>query len=123
MELMENPRLLWRAVGIWTGGLTLLGFGLCWSLRLEGTAWGLLIGVATLSGVVGYYALLVTLLRRVWRQLFPLFLLAKYPLMMLVVYSVVQGGISMVAGFAVGVILPLAVLTGLAIGALVRSRG
>lgn len=123
MELMENPRLLWRAVGVWTGGLAGLGFALCWSLRLEGTAWGLLIGVATLAGVVGYYALLATLLRRVWKQLFPLFLLAKYPLMMLVVYSVVQGGIPMVAGFAVGVILPLAVLTGLAIGALVRSRG
>lgn len=123
MELMENPRLLWRTVGIWTGVLTLLSFALCWSFQLEGTAWGLLIGVATLLGVVGYYALLATLLRRVWKQLFPLFLLAKYPMIMMVTYGVVQGGVSMVAGFAIGVILPLAVLTGLAIGALVRSRG
>ncbi len=123
MELMENPRLLWRAVGLWTGGLAGLGFTLCWSLQLESVAWGLLIGVATLTGIVGYYALLVTLLLRMWKRLFPFFLLAKYPLTMLVAYSVVQGGTLMMLGFIFGVILPLGVLTGLAISALIRSRG
>ncbi len=122
MKLMENPSLLWRAVGLWTGGLTLFGFLLGWFFQQESVAWGLLIGVCTLGGIAGYYALLATLLRRMWKQLFPLVFLAKYPLIMLVAYGVVQGGSSMVLGFVAGVVLPLAVLTGIAVVSLFQMR-
>ncbi len=122
MKLMENPLLLWRVVGLWTAGITLLGFVLCWLLQHKSVAWGLLVGVCTLSGIAGYYALLATLLRRMWKQLFPLVFLAKYPLIMLVAYGVVQGGSLMVLGFVAGVVLPLAVLTAIAVVSLFQTR-
>ncbi len=122
VRLMEHPPLLWRAVGLWTGSVTLLGFVLCWLFQQGSVAWGLLIGVCTLSAIAGYYALLAILLRRMWKQLFPLVFLAKYPLIMLVAYGVVQGGSLMVLGFVAGVVLPLAVLTAIAVVSLFQTR-
>jgi hypothetical protein len=39
----------------------------------------------------------------------------KYPLLLVLAYLAVQGGALMALGFVVGIVLPLAVITGLAV--------
>lgn len=114
--LMDEPLRLWRAVAVGTLLLSLLGTGVAWAMGYPQGALGLGIGVLLLGWIIGYYGMLVWLLRRSSAQrLLPLFNLAKYPLVMIMVYAVVHGGIPMVIGFVVGVVIPLAVITALAV--------
>jgi len=114
--LMDEPLRLWRTVAVGTLSLSLLGMGVAWAMDYPQGAIGLGIGVLLLGWIIGYYGVLVWLLHRSGAQrLLPLFNLAKYPLVMIVVYIVVQGGVPMVIGFVVGVVIPLAVITALAV--------
>ncbi|MCL6533875.1 MAG: hypothetical protein N2045_12760 [Fimbriimonadales bacterium] len=113
---MDEPSRLWRAVALGSLILSLGVAGIAWGLGFPHGALGVLIGAAMLGWIMGYYGFLVWLLRgKGVQRLLPLFNLAKYPLMMAVVYGVVQGGTPMVIGFVVGVVIPLAVMTALAI--------
>ncbi|MDW8107742.1 MAG: hypothetical protein RMK45_09730, partial [Armatimonadota bacterium] len=74
----------------------------------------------------GFFVLITRLLRPQQNRLFPRMLMLsnplKYPLLLLIVYLAVRGGILMTLGFVVGVVLPLAVITGIAIREALRSR-
>lgn len=113
---MDEPWRLWRAVAVGTLILTLGAAGILWGMGFPQSAVGVVLGAGMLGWGMGYYGFLVWLLRgKGIQKLLPLFNLAKYPLMMAVVYGVVQGGTPRVIGFVVGVIIPLAVITALAI--------
>lgn len=115
-SLMDEPSRLWRAVAVGTLILTLGAAGILWGMGFPQGAVGVVLGAAMLGWIMGYYGLLMWLLRgKSMQRLLPLFNLAKYPLMMVVVYGVVQGGIPMVIGFVIGVVIPLGVMTALAI--------
>jgi hypothetical protein len=47
----------------------------------------------------------------------------KYPLLLVLAYLAVQGGALMALGFVVGIVLPLAVITGLAVREAVAQWG
>jgi hypothetical protein len=47
----------------------------------------------------------------------------KYPLLLLLAYLAVQGGALMALGFVLGIVLPLAVITGLAVREAVARGG
>ncbi len=122
MSLMDNPALLAKTVARWTLALTLLS-GMALVLLGQGAvAIGLVVGVLSLAWVVGFYAIIARFFARTANPLFPRMLiglnLLKYPVFLLITYAVVQGGELMVLGFVAGVVLPLAVLTGIAIGSL-----
>lgn len=121
--IMDESSRLWRAVIVGTLALTVLGVTVATRLGYIEGAIGLIVGVGMLGWITGYYGLLLWLLRgRNARRFLPLLNLAKYPVMLLVVYAVVQGGIPMVIGFVIGVVVPLAVLTVLAVWSALSMR-
>lgn len=121
--IMNEPSRLWRAVIVGTLALTVLGVTVATRLGYIAGAIGLVVGVGMLSWIMGYYGLLLWLLRgRNAQRFLPLLNFAKYPVMLLVVYAVVQGGIPMVIGFVIGVVVPLAVLTALAVWSALVTR-
>lgn len=122
MSLMDSPALLAKTVARWTLVLTVLMGGALLVYGQASVAVGLVVGVLSLAWVVGFYVLMARFFARSANPLFPRMLvglnLLKYPIFLLITYAVVQGGTPMVLGFVVGVVLPLGVLTGIAIGSL-----
>jgi len=121
MNWIDQPTPSWRALTHWTTLCTLL---LVMLLGLSGAVSvgiGLMVGVLTLGGILLFYAWLVRRFAqpgsRGFRRMLLLSGMVKYPLLMLVIYLVVQGRTQMALGFALGVLLPLGVLTVLALRA------
>ncbi len=121
MNLTEQPEWMWRALTRLTLICTLLLVALLFVLGAPAAGIGLMVGVLTLGAIVAFYAWLVCRFaqpgNRGFLRLLMLSGLAKYPLLMLVIYLVVQGGMQMVLGFVTGILLPLGVLTALALRA------
>ncbi|MCS7066647.1 MAG: hypothetical protein NZL85_10315 [Fimbriimonadales bacterium] len=121
MNLMDQPEQLWRSLARLTVGLTLLLVAVLWLLGASRMGIGLVVGVLTLGGIMAFYAWLVRRFAQPMAQGFRrmLFLsgMVKYPILILVIYLVVLGGVQMVLGFVIGVLLPLSLLTVLAIRA------
>ncbi|MGQ9901565.1 MAG: hypothetical protein ACUVR1_05045 [Fimbriimonadales bacterium] len=119
MSVMDDPMLLGRTVGKWT---VLLG-GLAVGASVLGGVWqvgvGIALGVLALGWAVGFFALAVRFFKPQSNPLFPRLLLLsnplKYPMLLILAYLAVQGGALMALGFVLGVVLPLAVITGLAV--------
>lgn len=126
MSLMDDPRLLVQTVVRWTLTLTAVSVGASVALGVWQMGVGLVLGVLALGVAVGFFVLITRLLRPQQNRLFPRMLMLsnplKYPLLLLIVYLAVRGGILMTLGFVVGVVLPLAVITGIAIREALRSR-
>lgn len=119
MNLMHQPEQLWRSLTRLTALLTLLLSAILGLLGALQVSVGLMVGVLTLGGIVAFYAWLVRRFAqpgsRSFHRMLLLSGLVKYPVLMLVIYLVVQGGMPMTLGFVVGVLLPLGILTALAI--------
>ena len=119
MSVMDDPVRLARAVGKWTA---VLG-GLLISASVLGGVWqvgvGVLLGVLALGWAVGFFALATRLFKPQCNPLFPRLLMLsnplKYPLLLVLAYLAVQGGALMALGFVLGIVLPLAVITALAV--------
>jgi hypothetical protein len=119
VSLMDDPAQLARAVVKWTAVLGALAV----SVSVLGGVWqlgvGILLGVLALGWAVGFFALATRLFKPQCNPLFPRLLmlsnLLKYPLLLLLAYLAVQGGALMALGFVLGIVLPLAVITGLAV--------
>lgn len=119
MSVMDDPVRLARAVG---KGTAVLG-GLLIGASVLGGVWqvgvGVLLGVLALGWAVGFFALATRLFQPQRNPLFPRLLMLsnplKYPLLLLLAYLAVQGGALMALGFVVGIVLPLAVITALAV--------
>ncbi|MCS7208691.1 MAG: hypothetical protein NZ874_03885 [Fimbriimonadales bacterium] len=119
MSAMENPASLAKMVGKWTailGGVGALA-------SVAGGAWqlgvGLLLGVLAIGWAVGFFVFAVRLFKPQSNPLFPRLLMLSSPLrylaLLMLAYLAARGGALMALGFAIGVILPLGVLTGAAI--------
>ncbi|MEN3001395.1 MAG: hypothetical protein ABDI19_06090 [Armatimonadota bacterium] len=115
---MDRPEQLWRALARLTTGLTLLLVVMLWLLGVPRMGIGLMLGVLTLGSIMAFHAWLVRQFARPGERGFQrvLFLsgMVKYPVLILVIYLVVQGGMQMVLGFVMGVLLLLGLLTALA---------
>ncbi|BCW96656.1 MAG: hypothetical protein WHS44_12235 [Fimbriimonadales bacterium] len=119
MSVMDDPARLARQVARWTA---ILG-GLAIVASVAGGVWqvgvGMALGLLALGWAVGHFVLIVRFFKPHQNALFPrLFMLSnplKYPLLLILAYLAVQGGATMALGFVLGVALPLAVLTGLAV--------
>ena len=127
MSVMDDPVRLARAVGKWTAVLSALAVG----ASILGGAWqvgvGILLGIVALGWAVGFFALATRLFKPQCNPLFPRLLMLsnplKYPLLLVLAYLAVQGGALMALGFVVGIVLPLAVITGLAVREAVAQWG
>jgi len=121
MNLMEQPRAMWRALALLTTLLGLALTGLATVVGLPQVGIGVMAGVLTLGGVIAFHGWLVRRFAQPGNPNFQRILMlsgvVKYPLLMLVVYLVVRGGGQMAIGFAIGILLPLLGLTLLAIRA------
>ncbi|MCS6923597.1 MAG: hypothetical protein NZM10_04375 [Fimbriimonadales bacterium] len=127
MSAMENPALLAKVVSKWTailGGVGVLA-------SVAGGVWqvgvGLLLGVLAIGWATGFFILAVRFFKPQSNPLFPRLLMLssplKYPLMLGLAYLAVRGGVAMTLGFVLGVLLPLAVITGIAVReALISGR-
>ncbi len=119
MSVMENPTLLWRSVGKWTAILTAVGVGASLALGAWRLGVGMLLGVGALGWAIGFFVLITRFFAPQQNPLFPRLLMLsnplKYPMLLVFAYLAVRGGEVMTIGFAIGVALPLAVITGLAI--------
>ncbi len=119
MSVMDEPAVLAKTVARWTTIVTVLSVVLLVGYGSPSAAIGLVVGVLTVAWVVGFYALIARFFARSANPLFPRMLvglnLLKYPIFLLITYAVVQGGTLMVSGFVMGVVLPLGVLTGIAV--------
>jgi len=119
VSLMDDPAQLARAVGKWTAVLGALAVG----VSVLGGVWqlgvGILLGIVALGWAVGFFALATRLFKPQCNPLFPRLLmlsnLLKYPLLLVLAYLAVRGGALMALGFVLGIVLPLAVITGLAV--------
>jgi hypothetical protein len=119
VSVMDDPVRLARAVGKWTAVLGALAVG----ASVLGGVWqagvGILLGIVALGWAVGFFALATRLFKPQCNPLFPRLLMLsnplKYPLLLLLAYLAVQGGALMALGFVLGIVLPLAVITGLAV--------
>jgi hypothetical protein len=127
VSLMDDPAQLARAVGKWTAVLGALAV----SVSVLGGVWqlgvGILLGIVALGWAVGFFALATRLFKPQRNPLFPRLLMLsnplKYPLLLVLAYLAVQGGALMALGFVVGIVLPLAVITGLAVREAVAQWG
>jgi hypothetical protein len=121
MNLMEQPSALWRALALLTTLLCLALAGLMALLGLHRMGIGVMAGVLMLGSVMAFYGWLARRFARPgnpsFRRILMLSGVVRYPLLMLVVYLVVRGGVQMAMGFAIGILLPLFGLTLLAIRA------
>ena len=119
MSLMDQPEQLWRSLMRLTVLLTLLLVACLVLIGAPQAGIGLTVGVLTLGGIIAFYAGLVHRFARPgsrgFRRVLLLSGLVKYPVLMVVIYLMVRGGVLMTLGFAAGVLLPLGVLTVLAI--------
>ena len=119
MNRTDPSTQLWWMLTCWTMLCTLLLVVMLGLLGAAQMGIGLMIGVLTLGGILVFYAWLVRRFAQPgshgFRRRLLLSGMVKYPILMLVIYLVVQGGTQMALGFAVGVLLPLAVLTILAL--------
>lgn len=119
MSVMENPARLGRVVGKWTAILAAVGCGV--SVGLGGWRFGVgvLLGVSAIGWAVGFFVLLTRFFAPQQNPIFPRLLMLsnplKYPLLLAFAYLAVRGGEPMTLGFVVGVVLPLAVVTGVAV--------
>ena len=119
MSLMDDPAQLARAVVKWTAVLGALAV----SVSVLGGVWqlgvGILLGIVALGWAVGFFALATRLFKPQCNPLFPRLLMLsnplKYLLLLVLAYLAVQGGALMALGFVMGIVLPLAVITGLAV--------
>jgi hypothetical protein len=119
VSVMDDPARLARAVGKWTAVVGALAVG----VSVLGGVWqlgvGILLGVLALGWAVGFFALATRFFQPQRNPLFPRLLMLsnplKYPLLLVLAYLAVQGGALMALGFVVGIVLPLAVITGLAV--------
>lgn len=125
MSVMDDPRLLLRCTSRWTLGLTAIGvvasvLAGAWQLGV-----GLVLGVSALAQAVGFFVLLTRLFKPETHPMFPRLLILgnplKYPLLMLFAYLAVRGGELMILGFVGGVVLPLGVLTAIAVREALRG--
>jgi hypothetical protein len=127
VSLMDDPAQLARAVVKWTAVLGALAV----SVSVLGGVWqlgvGILLGIVALGWAVGFFALATRLFKPQCNPLFPRLLmlsnLLKYPLLLVLAYLAVQGGALMALGFVLGIVLPLAVITGLAVREAVARGG
>lgn len=128
MSVMDDPVLLGRTVGKWTVWLSGLAIG----ASVLGGVWqvgvGIALGVLALSWAVGFFVLAVRFFKPQTNPLFPRLLLLsnplKYPMLLILAYLAVQGGALMALGFVLGIVVPLAVITGLAVQeAFANGRG
>lgn len=119
MSVMDDPEQLWRAFTRLTLQIGVGVAALLWLLGEPLTALGLMVGMLTLGGIVAFYARLARRFAQPGRHGFRrvLFLSGaiKYPILFLVIYLIVRGGLAMALGFALGVMVPLVVLTILAL--------
>jgi hypothetical protein len=119
MSVMDDPEQLWRAFTRLTLQIGVGVAALLWLLGEPLTALGLMVGMLTLGGIVAFYARLARRFAQPGRSGFRrmLFLsgVIKYPILFLVIYLIVRGGLAMALGFALGVMVPLVVLTILAL--------
>lgn len=119
MSVMENPALLWRAVGQWTAILTAVCVGPSIALGAWRLGVGVLLGVGALGWAVGFFVLITRFFAPQRNPLFPRLLMLsnplKYPMLLVFAYLAVRGGELMTIGFVMGIVIPLAVITGLAI--------
>jgi hypothetical protein len=117
--MTEQPTAIWRGLVRFTLLLTLLLTGLMAMLGLPRVGMGLVAGVLTLGSIMAFHSWLVRHFARPGNRGFERILVlsgfVKYPLLLLVVYLVVRGGVQMAIGFAIGISLPLFGLTLLAI--------
>lgn len=119
MSVMENLALLAKVVGKWTAILG--GAGVAASVASG--AWplgvGIVLGVLAIGWAVGFFALAVRFFKPQSNPLFPRMLMLsspiKYPVLLILAYLATRGGALMALGFALGVLLPLLVITGAAI--------
>jgi hypothetical protein len=119
VSLMDDPAQLARAVGKWTAVVGALAVG----ASVLGGVWqagvGILLGIVALGWAVGFFALATRFFQPQRNPLFPRLLMLsnplKYPLLLVLAYLAVQGGALMALGFVLGIVLPLAVITGLAV--------
>jgi hypothetical protein len=119
VSVMDDPVRLARAVGKWTAVLGALAVG----ASVLGGVWqagvGILLGIVALGWAVGFFALATRLFKPQCNPLFPRLLMLsnplKYPLLLVLAYLAVRGGALMALGFVVGIVLPLAVITALAV--------
>jgi hypothetical protein len=127
VSLMDDPAQLARAVVKWTAVLGALAV----SVSVLGGVWqlgvGILLGIVALGWAVGFFALATRLFKPQCNPLFPRLLMLsnplKYPLLLVLAYLAVQGGALMALGFVLGIVLPLAVITGLAVREAVARGG
>jgi hypothetical protein len=127
VSLMDDPAQLARAVGKWTAVVGALAV----SVSVLGGVWqlgvGILLGIVALGWAVGFFALATRLFKPQRNPLFPRLLMLsnplKYPLLLVLAYLAVQGGALMALGFVLGIVLPLAVITGLAVREAVAQWG
>ncbi|MCS7301086.1 MAG: hypothetical protein NZ556_05980 [Fimbriimonadales bacterium] len=119
MSAMENPALLVRVVSRWTAILTLTGVGASVLLGAWQFGAGMALGVLALGWTVGFFVLATRFFKPERNPLFPRLLMLssplKYPLMLLLAYLAVRGGEWMTLGFVLGIVLPLGVVTGVAL--------
>jgi hypothetical protein len=120
VSLMDDPVRLARAVVKWTAvlGAVAVSVSAYWGARgrwASACCWASL----ALGWAVGFYALATRLFKPQRNPLFPRLLMLsnplKYPLLLVLAYLAVQGGALMALGFVVGIVLPLAVITALAV--------
>jgi hypothetical protein len=127
VSMMDDPAQLARAVGKWTAVVGALAVG----ASVLGGVWqagvGILLGIVALGWAVGFFALATRLFKPQCNPLFPRLLMLsnplKYPLLLVLAYLAVQGGALMALGFVLGIVLPLAVITGLAVREAVARGG
>ncbi|OYT71177.1 MAG: hypothetical protein CFK49_11405 [Armatimonadetes bacterium JP3_11] len=123
---MENPVLLAKVVGKWTVVLAGVGVGASVAGGLWHLGVGMLLGLAAIGWVVGFFVLAVRFFKPQANPLFPRLLMLssplKYPVLLVLAYMATRGGAMMVLGFVIGVMLPLLVVTGAAVREAVRQR-
>lgn len=119
MSVMENPALLGRAVGKWTAILTAVCVGVSVLLGAWRLGMGVLLGVGALGWAVGFFVLITRFFAPQRNPLFPRLLMLsnplKYPMLLVFAYLAVRGGELMTLGFVIGIVLPLAVITAIAV--------
>ncbi|GIV05293.1 MAG: hypothetical protein KatS3mg016_0868 [Fimbriimonadales bacterium] len=126
MSVMENPVLLAKVVGKWTVVLAGVGVGASVAGGLWPLGVGMLLGLAAIGWVVGFFVLAVRFFKPQANPLFPRLLMLssplKYPVLLALAYMATRGGAMMALGFVIGVMLPLLVVTGAAVREAVRQR-
>ncbi len=121
MRETPSPEAMVRSAVRLTALLAALGFIATLMLGVPRVGAGLLTGTLTMGAITLFHSALARRFAQPGSRAFPRMLMlsgvVKYPILILIVYLMVKGGMAMVAGFILGVLLPLGVLTVLAVRA------